>query len=475
MESRENFDLVVIGAGPGGYVAAVRAAQLGMKVACIEKDSRPGGTCLNVGCIPSKALLDSTELYNLAGQHFAEHGLKTGKIKVDLAAMMLRKDKVVAALSEHVRKLLEGQGVHVVRGTAMLRGADAVEVRSDSGEDVDESPALLKAKFILLATGSGPVEVPGLPFDGSRIVSSTEALAFKSIPRTLGIVGGGYIGLELGSVWNRLGCRVTVIEMMSKIAATLDGQVGRSLQRILSRQGFEFHLSTRVTGAEVNAEGVRVRMKSDDGEKTADFERLLVAVGRKPLTHGLGLEEVGVRVDSRTGQVLTDAAFRTSVPSISAVGDLVAGPMLAHKASAEGVAAVECMVGLAGEVNYDAIPAIVYTSPEVASVGITEEQAKERSIPHRIGAFPFSGVGRAVCMGETEGFVKIIAHEKSDRILGVHILGPRASELIAECTLAMELHAASADLARTIHAHPTFSESVHEAALSITRRPSLKR
>jgi dihydrolipoamide dehydrogenase len=378
-------------------------------------------------------------------------------------------------LSEHVGKLLEGQGVHVVRGTAMLRGAEAVEVRGDSGSAPAESPVLLRAKHILLATGSTPVEVPGLPFDGSRIVSSTEALAFKSIPRTLGIVGGGYIGLELGSVWNRLGSRVTVIEMMPKIAATLDGQVGRSLQRILGRQGLEFHLSTRVTGAEVNAEGVRVRMKSDDGEKTADFERLLVAVGRKPLTHGLGLEEVGVRVDSRTGQVLTDAAFRTSVPSICAVGDLVAGPMLAHKASAEGVAAVECMVGLAGEVNYDAIPAIVYTSPEVASVGITEEQARERSIPHRIGAFPFSGVGRAVCMGETEGFVKIIAHEKSDRILGVHILGPRASELIAECTLAMELCATSEDLARTIHAHPTLSESVREAALSITRRPSLKR
>jgi dihydrolipoamide dehydrogenase len=475
MESQELFDLVVIGAGPGGYVAAVRAAQLGMKVACVEKEGRPGGVCLNEGCIPSKALLDSTELYSLAGHQFADHGLKTGKINVDLAAMMQRKDKVVGELSEHIRKLLDGQGVHVVRGRAMVRGADAVEVRGAPGHGAPESPALLRTKTILLATGSTPVEVPGLPFDGSRIVSSTEALAFESIPGTLGIVGGGYIGLELGSVWNRLGARVTIIEMMSKIAVTLDGQVGRSLQRILGRQGLEFQLSTRVTAAEVTAKGVRVRMQAEDGEKSADFERLLVAVGRKPLTQGLGLEEVGVRVDFRTGQVVTDAAFRTSVPSIYAVGDLVAGPMLAHKASAEGVAAVECMAGLPGEVNYDALPAIVYTSPEVASVGLTEEQVRERSIPHRIGTFPFSGVGRAVCMGETDGFVKIIAHEKSDRILGVHILGPRASELIAECTLAMELQATSTDLARTIHAHPTFSESLHEAALIINRHPPQKR
>jgi dihydrolipoamide dehydrogenase len=389
--------------------------------------------------------------------------------------MMARKDKVVRDLSEQIRKLLESHGIRVFLGAAMLRSREVVEVRSGAGQGGAESPWLIETKQILLATGSTPVEVPGLPFDGSRIVNSTEALAFESIPKTLGIVGGGYIGLELGSVWNRLGSKVTIIEMMSKIAVTLDGQLGRSLQRILGRQGLEFHLSTRVMGAEAGEKGVRVRMESEDGERTADFERLLVAVGRKPLTSGLGLEEVGVRVDSRTGQVVTDAAFRTSVPSIYAVGDLVAGPMLAHKASAEGVAAVECMAGLAGEVNYDAIPAIVYTSPEVASVGLTEEQVRERSIPHRIGTFPFSGVGRAVCMGETEGFVKIIAHERSDRILGVHILGPRASELIAECTLAMELHATSADLARTIHAHPTFSESLFEAALSIARRPLQKR
>jgi dihydrolipoamide dehydrogenase len=475
MVSEESFDLVVIGAGPGGYVAALRAAQLGMRVACVEKERRFGGVCLNVGCIPSKALLDSTELYTLAGHRFAGHGLKIGKIKVDLAAMMQRKDKVVGELSEHIRKLLDGQGVHVVHGMAMLGEEGAVEVRMASGREAGESLLLLRAKNVLLATGSAPVEVPGLPFDGTRIVSSTEALAFETIPRTLGIVGGGYIGLELGSVWSRLGTRVTIIEMMPKIAGTLDSQVGRTLQRILNRQGLEFHLSTRVTGAEVGDEGVRVTMQSNDGEMTAEFERLLVAVGRRPMTRGLGLEGAGVRVDSRTGQVMTDAAFRTSVPSIYAVGDLVAGPMLAHKASAEGVAAVECMAGLPGEVNYDAIPAIVYTSPEVASVGLTEDQVKAGSIPHRIGTFPFSGVGRAVCMGETEGFVKIIAHEKSDRIIGVHILGPRASELIAECTLAMELQATSADLVRTIHAHPTFSESLREAALPITRCPSPER
>jgi dihydrolipoamide dehydrogenase len=327
--------------------------------------------------------------------------------------------------------------------------------------------AVLQARHILLATGSAPVEVPGLPFDGSRIVSSTEALALENIPESLGIVGGGYIGLELGSVWRRLGARVTVIEMMPVIAGTLDGQVGRALQRHLRRQGMEFRLSTRVVRAEVGSAGVRATVESGSGEETLELERLLVAVGRRPVTRGLGLEELGVRIDPRTGQVWTDALYRTSVPSVYAIGDLVAGPMLAHKASAEGIAAVEGMAGLQGEVGYDALPAVVYTSPEVASVGITQEQARARSIPHRIGTFPFSGVGRAVCMGETEGFVKIIAHERSDRVLGVHILGPRASELIAECTLAMQLEARSSDLVRAIHAHPTLAESVQEAARAL--------
>ena len=469
MGLKESYDLAVIGAGPGGYVAAVRAAQLGMKTACVEKEGSLGGACLNVGCIPSKALLDSTELYSLARLHFKEHGLGVGDLRVELSAMMRRKDRVVEELGEHVRKLLESHGVRVIRGMGRLRGPGAVEVRGETEGTGRNSTELLRAKYVLLATGSAPVEVPGLPFDGDRIVSSTEALAFESVPATLGIVGGGYIGLELGSVWSRLGSRVTVLEMMPTIAGTLDRQIGRSLLRILGRQGMEFRLSARVGRAEVLEEGVRVTIEAGDGEETLKFDRLLVAVGRRPLTKDLGLDEVGVRVDSRTGQVWTAAAYRTSVPTVYAIGDLVAGPMLAHKASAEGVAAVECMAGLPGEVNYDVIPSVVYTLPEVASVGLTEEQTRQRGIPHRIGTFPFSGVARAVCMGETEGLVKIIAHEHSDRILGVHILGPRASELIAECALAMELDARASDLVRAIHAHPTLSESILEAARALPR------
>lgn len=474
MELSDSYDLVVIGAGPGGYVAAVRAAQLGMKTACVEKEGSLGGACLNVGCIPSKALLDSTELYSLARHQFKEHGVGFGDLRADLSAMMRRKDRVVSELSGHVRKLLESHGVRVVRGVGRLRGPDTVEVRGEAEGAGRESTVLLQARTVLLATGSAPIQVPGLPFDGDRIVGSTEALAFEAVPASLGIVGGGYIGLELGSVWSRLGSRVTVLEMMPTIAGALDGQIGRSLLRILGRQGMEFRLSTRVGQAEVVEGGVRVTVEAADGEETLEFDRLLVAVGRRPLTQDLGLDEVGVRVDSRTGQVWTDASCRTSVPSIYAIGDLVAGPMLAHKASAEGVAAVECMAGLPGEVNYDVIPSVVYTSPEVASVGLTEEQARQRGIPHRIGTFPFSGVGRAVCAGETDGFVKMIAHEHSDRVLGIHILGPRASELIGECALAMELDARASDLARTIHAHPTLSESILEAARALARGPSSK-
>lgn len=472
MEESERYDLVVIGAGPGGYVAAVRAAQLGMKTACVEKEGNLGGVCLNVGCIPSKALLDSTELLSQARHQFGSHGLHVvGELRVDLGAMMRRKDRVVDELNEHVRRLLESHGVRVVRGLGRLRGPDTVEVRGGTEGSGRDAAVLLRARYILVATGSAPVEVPGLSYDGERIVSSTEALAFEDVPERLGIVGGGYIGLELGSVWSRLGSRVTVLEMMPTIAGTLDGQIGRALLRILGRQGLDFRLSTKVRRAEVFKEGVRVSVEAADGEETLEFDRLLVAVGRRPLTQGVGLDAVGVRVDARTGHVWTDASYRTSVPSVFAVGDLVPGPMLAHKASAEGIAAVECMAGLESEVNYDVIPAVVYTSPEAASVGLTAEQVKGRSIPHRIGTFPFSGVGRAVCTGETEGFVKIIAHERTDRILGVHILGPQASELIAECALAMELDARASDLARTVHAHPTLAESVLEAARSLRSMP----
>jgi len=449
MASEENFDLVVVGSGPGGYVACVRAAQLGMKTACVEKEPRLGGVCLNVGCIPSKALLDSSEYFHLARERFAEHGVETGEVRLDLAGMMNRKDRVVEELTANVRKLLEGNRVEV------------------TGEG--NGSRTLKGKFVLLATGSEPVSVPGIPFDGERIVSSTEALSFAEVPRRLGVVGGGYIGLELGSVWRRLGSEVTVVEMLPKIATTLDGQLTRALERILRQQGFDFKLKTRVLKAQATGDEVRLAVESDGGGEELAFDRVLVAVGRRPLTKGLGLEEAGVEVDAKTGRVKTDEKLRTSVPSVYAIGDLVEGPMLAHKASAEGIAAVENMAGLPGEVNYDTIVSIVYTWPEVAGVGLTEEQLKERGVPYCTGSYPFSGTGRARCMGEKDGMVKILAHSRTDRVLGVHIVGPRASDMIAECALAMEFGASSEDVARTVHGHPTFAEALQEAAMAVRK------
>jgi dihydrolipoamide dehydrogenase len=463
MAQKETYDLVIIGSGPGGYVAAVRAAQLGLKTACVEKSKRLGGVCLNVGCIPSKALLDSSEYFHLAKDHFADHGIKIEKVELDLDAMMKRKDQVVEELTEQVKKLLEGNKIDIIQGTASLEAADRVSVKSSGGA------VTLEAKNILLAAGSAPINVPGLKFDGKHIVSSTEALSFDSVPEHLGIVGGGYIGLELGSVWRRLGSRVTVIEMLPKIATTLDGQVSRALDRILRQQGFDFRMKTKVSKAAVAGDKVEATLESDGKETMLTFDRLLVSVGRKPLTAGLGLENLGVETDSRTGHVLVNESYCTNIPGVYAIGDLIPGPMLAHKASAEGIAAVECIAGLPGEVNYDAMPAVVYTWPEVASVGLTEEQVKEREIPYCVGTYPFSGAGRARCMGEKDGFVKLISHSKTDRILGVHIIGPRAADMIAECVLAMEFGGSSEDIARTVHGHPTFAEALQEAAMSVRK------
>jgi len=469
MAKNENYDLIIIGSGPGGYVAAVRAAQLEMKVACIEKEPRLGGVCLNVGCIPSKALLDSSEYYHLAKAHFAEHGIKTGKVSLDLAAMMARKEQVVQELTDNVRKLLEGNKVDIFHGTGRLVAEDQVEVLKKPGSHRKSDRQTFKAKAILLATGSEPLAVPGLEFDGHRIVSSTEALTFDAVPKHLGIVGGGYIGLELGSVWLRLGSKVTTIEMLPQIATLLDGQVARGLERILTKQGLTFRLQTKVSGAKVSGKKVQVSLEKNGKKETMNCDRLLVAVGRRPLTRDLGLEEIGVELDPRTGHVLVDEHFQTKVKSVYAIGDLIPGPALAHTASAEGIAAVECLAGLPGEVNYDAIPSIIYTWPEVASVGLTEEQAKERNIDYCVGTYPFAGAGRARCMGEKDGFVKIIAHSKTDRILGVHILGPRASDMIAECVLAVEFGASSEDIARTVHGHPTFAEALQEAAMAVRK------
>ncbi len=460
MPERRNFDLLVIGAGPGGYVAALRAAELGMKTACIEKEAEPGGVCLRVGCIPSKALLDSTEYLDFARNNFGEHGISAGDISMHVSKMMQRKNSIVSGLEGNVRKLLEGKGVRLIRGTAGLMPGNQVEVRSaDGGREI------YGASAVLLATGSEPVELPFLPFDGKHVISSTEALSLESTPGRLGIVGGGYIGLELGSVWARMGSKVTIIEMLPGIASAIDGQVGRLLDRLLRKQGLEVRVNTRVVRSRISGEEVVLALESGGKEEHASFDKVLVSVGRKPLTRGLGLE-IGVRLDSR-GFVMVDQKYRTNIPGLYAIGDLIPGPMLAHKASAEGIAAVEGIAGLDSEVDYDAIPSVIYTSPEVATVGKTEEELKKLVVDYRAGVYPFTGNDRARCLGETAGFAKILAHAGSGRILGVHIIGPRASELIAECTLAVHLHIQAEDLRRTIHAHPSLSEAVADSAAQL--------
>lgn len=469
MGKTEQFDLVVIGSGPGGYTAAARAAQLGLKTACIEKSPRLGGVCLNVGCIPSKTLLDASEYYHLAREKFSEHGIKTGKLGIDLPAMMARKTRVIESLTDNVHALLTGRKVTIIPGEARVVDRDRVAVSVDPEKSGKPQTRELETKAILLATGSRPAAVPGFPFDGEKIVSSTEALAFASVPKHLIIVGGGYIGLELGSVWCRLGARVTTIEMLPQIAGTLDGQIARTLMRLLTRQGISFRMGAKVTGAKSSPKTVQVTISTDGKEEHIRGDRVLVAVGRRPNTQNLGLGEIGVRIDARTGHIPVDANFQSNIPGIYAIGDIIAGPMLAHKASAEGIAAVEGIAGLPADMNYDAIPSIIYTWPEVAAVGLTEEQTREREIPHCIGSFPFSGTGRARCMGETDGFVKLISHAKTDRLLGAHIIGPRASDMISECVLAMEFGASTEDIARTIHGHPTFAEALQEAALVATK------
>ncbi len=462
----ERYDLVVIGAGPGGYVAAIRAAQLGMKVACVEKRPTLGGTCLNIGCIPSKALLDSSELYHLAHHRFAKHGIKTGDVSLDVTALIARKDEVVKSLTDGVRGLFRKNKITSVQGFGRLTGPTSVAVRNADGAETT-----IDAGHILLASGSVPIELPFLPFDGKAVVSSTEALCFSQVPRHLVVVGGGYIGLELGSVWNRLGSQVTVVEFLPRIVPMMDREVGQLLFRSLSQQGLTFQLETKVTGAHIDGAHVNVSTESKDGGKqTLDCDKVLVAVGRRPFTAGLGLEAVGIAADAKTGKVAVDKSYRTNVPTISAIGDLIDGPMLAHKAEDEGVAFAELLAGKAGHVDYDTIPSVIYTWPEVASVGATEEQLKERGAAYNVGKFPFLANGRAKAMDESEGIVKILADAKTDRVLGVHIIGPRASDLIAEAVTTMEFSGSAEDIARICHAHPTLSEAVREAALAVDKR-----
>ena len=446
----ERFDLVVIGAGPGGYVAAIRAAQLGKKVACVEKDASLGGTCLNVGCIPSKALLDSSELYEVTTHKLGRHGISVDSVRLDVGVMMKRKAEVVKSLTGGIAFLFRKNKITSIQGKGKVKGPGKVEVAGPAGE-----PQLIECDTILLATGSEAASLPFMPFDGKRIVGSTEALSFDQVPGQLIVVGGGYIGLELGSVWSRLGSKVTVLEFLPRILPLNDAEIVGMVQKSLTKQGMTFHLQTKVTGATVK--GDKVTLTAEDlasGEKrTFEGDRVLVAVGRKPNIEGLGLAEAFVKYDTKTGKVDVDERYQTNVKGIYAIGDLIHGPMLAHKAQEEGVVFAELLSGHTPHLNYDTIPSVIYIWPEVASVGLTEEQVKESGNAYRVGKFPFSASGRAKCMDETEGLVKVLADAKTDRILGVHIFGPRASDMIAEAVALMEYKASAEDVARIVHAH----------------------
>jgi dihydrolipoyl dehydrogenase len=460
------YDLIVIGTGPGGYVCAIRAAQLGLKTAVVEKNATFGGTCLNVGCIPSKALLHASELYEEAGGSFAKMGIKVGKPSVDLAALLAYKAQNVESNVNGVAFLFKKNKIEAFHGAGRIAALGQVEVKSSDGKT-----RLLETKNIVIATGSDVARLPGIDIDEKRVVSSTGALALPKVPQKLLIVGAGIIGLELGSVWRRLGAEVTVVEFLDHILPGIDGEVSKQFHRMLQKQGLTFKLSFKVTSVDTSGKTLKVKVEPAAGgaAETLEADVVLVAIGRVPFTDGLGLEAVGVKKDNR-GRVIVDPHLRTNVAGIYAIGDAVAGPMLAHKAEDEGVAAAETIAGQAGHVNYDVIPNVVYTSPEIASVGKTEEELKQAGVVYNVGKFPFSANARARANIATEGFVKILADAKTDRVLGVHILGPDAETMIAEAAIAMEFGAASEDIARTCHAHPTLTEAVKEAALAVAKR-----
>ena len=460
-----SYDLIVIGSGPGGYVCAIRAAQLGMKVAVVEKDKTFGGTCLNVGCIPSKALLHASERYEETGQLFDKMGIKVGKPKLDLAAMMKFKDEGVDGNVKGVAYLLKKNKIDTVQGTGCIAAPGKVEVKSGGKNET------LEGKAIVIATGSDVARLPGIDIDEKRVVSSTGALVLDKVPERLLVVGAGVIGLELGSVWRRLGSDVIVVEFLDRILPGIDNEVCRQFQRILERQGIKFKLSSKVTAVDANGKTLKASVEPAAGgaAETIEADVVLVSIGRVPFTGGLGLEGVGVRTDNK-GRVMVDEHFATNVPGVYAIGDVIAGPMLAHKAEDEGVAVAEIIAGQAGHVNYDVIPNVVYTFPEIASVGKSEEELKAAGVAFNVGKFPFTANGRAKINHQTDGFVKILADAKTDRVLGVHIVGADAGNMIAEAAVAMEFGAASEDIARTCHAHPTLTEAVKEAALAVAKR-----
>lgn len=463
----QTYDVVVIGGGPAGYVAAIRCAQLGLSVACVEEwinfkgEPALGGTCLNVGCIPSKTLLESSEQYQKLQEGLDSHGISVGSIKLDLARMMQRKQDIVLQLTGGISQLFKANGVTWLKGRGMLLTDHRVEVTSAKGKKTT-----VQADHVILATGSKPLEIGGAPIDGELIVDSAGGQEFTEVPKTLGVIGAGVIGLELGSVWKRLGSEVILLEAVDDFLASVDQQVARDALRQFKKQGLDIRLGTRVTATEKTKKQVKVHYQDKDGEQTLTVDKLLVCVGRRPNSDGIAAPEADLLLDER-GYVHVDENCETNLPGIYAIGDLVRGPMLAHKGSEEGVMVAEIIAGKPGHINYDAIPWVIYTHPEIAWVGKTEQALKAEGIPFKAGSFPFAANGRAKAMDAAAGLVKILAHAETDRILGVHIVGPMASELIQEAVLAMEFAASSEDLARTIHGHPTLYEAVHEAALSV--------
>jgi len=460
----EKFQAVVIGGGPGGYVCAIRLSQLGIKTACVESKDTLGGTCLNIGCIPSKNLLNFSEKFYSA-KNFSNLGIEVGKVKLNLDKVMKNKDKAVDVLTKGIEFLFKKNKVTYYKGIASLKSSNQISVTSSKNKEI-----IIETENVIISTGSEPVSLPGIKFDEKVIVSSTGALSLNTVPKKMVVIGGGYIGLEMGSVWSRLGSEVHVIEFLDHITPGMDKEISKEFMKILQKQGINFHLETKVESIKKNNKGVII-LTSDKNKKKINFncDVALISVGRKPNTKNLNLSSVGVVLDEKK-RIKTDKNFKTNIKNIYAIGDVIEGPMLAHKAEEEGIAVAELLAGQSGHVNYDVIPGVIYTSPEVASVGKTEEQLKELKAKYKVGKFPFLANSRAKAINEPEGFVKILADEKTDKVIGVHIIGPHAGEIIAEMAIAMEFGASSEDIARTCHAHPTFSEAVKEAALSVDKR-----